>query len=140
MFENTFEERLSSWRDFRETLEDHPDPIQAVIDYYNQIPLTSVHTDPWNNSAWPGPWELISENQYCEFSRVLGQCYSLQLTDRFKGSKFEIHIITDNGLSVLYLLFVDNNVIGWDDKTYVNKDEIPDSYASQKVYVMPPLQ
>lgn len=140
MFEKLYEHRLASWRAFRNRLELSNDPLQEVIDFYNNAPNVSVHTDPWDNSMWPGPWELINENQYCEFSRVLGQCYSLQLTERFKETNFEIHISTDNSLSIVYLLYVGDLVIGWDDKTYVHKDKISTTFMSQKAYIMPSLQ
>jgi hypothetical protein len=28
---------------------------------------------------WPGPWELISDNQYCYYARALGIVYTLLL-------------------------------------------------------------
>ena len=87
-----YEQRLSEWSTFRDSLEASEDPLQDVINYYNKIPTVSIQTDPYTPSTWPSPWELINENMYCDFCRVLGMCYSLQLTDRFKGTKFEIHI------------------------------------------------
>ena len=125
MFDKSYEDRLAVWREFREDLETTFDPLQKVIDFYNQAPRVSIHTDPWDENTWPSPWELINENQYCDFTRVLGMCYSLQLTERFKHSKFEIHISTENNLGYLYLLFIDNFVIGWDDNSYVKKDDLP---------------
>ena len=83
MFDKTYEDRLLAWSKFRQGLETSTDPIQDVIDNYNTAPTVSIHTDPWNQDSWPSPWQLILENQYCEFSRVLGMCYSLQLTERF---------------------------------------------------------
>jgi hypothetical protein len=141
MFDKTYEDRLASWRDFRDSLEEHSDPLQAVISKYNEAPHVNIYfTDPWDQTTWPTPWQLIDENQYCEFNRVLGMCYSLQLTDRFKGSSFEIHISTDNALTQVYLLFINNNVLGWDETKYVHKDTLPKDLVSQKVYDMPPLQ
>jgi len=141
MFDKKFEDRLASWRDFRETLEAHSDPLQAVIDFYYGAPSVSIHTDPWTKSMWPDPWQLVNENQYDDFCRVLGMCYSLQLTERFKGSSFEIHICTDNTTSSThYLLFVDDYVINWNEESYVHKTVLPESLMSQEKYIMPDLQ
>ena len=140
MFEKQqYEHRLAFWAEFRNSLETATDPIQDVIDLYRQPPMVSIHVDAYNRELWPDPWELVHNNQYCDFSCVLGMCYSLQLTDRFNKAVFEIHICTDGSLSTLYLLKIDDNVIGWDEKTYVKDAELPSNYASQTVYSMPPL-
>lgn len=140
MFEKKYEDRLAAWRDFRETLENHPDPLQAVMDFYDRAPRVSIQTDPWDQSTWPTPWELVNENQYCDFARVLGMCYSLQLTDRFKGSRFEIHIgIDTSSSSLMYLLFIDDQIIGLGE-SYVYRSELPETFVSQKIYPMPSIQ
>lgn len=141
MFKPKYEDRLQSWNCLRQNLETSSDPIQDIIDAYRQAPKVQIHADPWDKNTWPNPWELINENQYDDFCTVLGQCYSLQLTDRFSGSEFEIHIGIDKESSrTCYLLLINKTtVIGWDE-SYVDINELPTSYNSQKVYVMPPLQ
>ena len=120
-----YEDRLASWQEFRESLETVDNPLQSVLDYYDQAPRVSINTDPWDNATWPDPWELIHENQYCKFCTVLGICYSLQLTERFKGSNFEIHIGIDRKKSrTVFLLMIDDIVIGWNEGL-VNKLELP---------------
>ncbi len=59
MFNLNYEGRLSKWREFRETLEDSPKPINDVVQFYRLAPTVSIHTDPFNNKTWPGPWELL---------------------------------------------------------------------------------
>jgi hypothetical protein len=139
MFDKNYEQRLEDWSEFRESLEDSEDPFRELIDYYRNAPYVSIHTDPWNKDTWPSPWELVHENQYDDFCRVLGMCYSLQLTERFKDSKFEIHICTINNLGHLYLLFVDDLVFGIDDEKPVSRSEIPGEIDSQEIYRMPGL-
>jgi hypothetical protein len=139
MFHKNYEQRLNSWSSLRQKLEVAADPFQEVIDFYKQAPYVSVHTDPWSQDMWPDPWELVYENQYDEFCTVLGMCYSLQLTDRFKGSEFEIHICTLESLSYVYLLFVDDYVLGYDHNKVVLKKDLPMDLQSQTVYAMPKL-
>ena len=142
MFGIKYEKRLKEWIDFREDLEIDPDPLNKVIDNYENAPRSNMQTDPWTPEMWPNPWELISENQYDDFCRVLGMCYSLQLTDRFKGSKFEIHIGIDRSKSnTHYLLVVDDNyIINWEDGEFITTSSLPDTFVSQNVYHMPGLQ
>ena len=102
MFNKAYEERLVLWRDFRDGLEKSEDPIQEAIDFYNQAPYCSIAADPFTPSSWPTAWELLEENNYCAFVKILAICYTLQLTDVLKRSNYEIHITRDNKNSATY--------------------------------------
>lgn len=135
-----YEDRLAEWKKFREELESVSNPIQYAVDYYNQIPNEFRNVDPYSKETWPSPWETIQENQYCEFSKLLGICYSLQLTDRFSHETFEIHIVLDRDSSnTYYLLYVGDRVVGFDGDTHVAKDKIPKKLQPQQRFSMPPL-
>jgi len=140
MFDKIYEDRLQEWGSFRDTLEEAEDPIQLAIGKYAQAPTVSIQTDPWDQSTWPSPWELILENQYCDFCKILGICYSLQLTDRFSASHFEIHIEVDREKGRnYYLLSVDEYVVGYHETTWIYKTNLPSALESQTVYLMKPL-
>lgn len=137
MFNKKYEERLVLWSEFRETLETSKDPCQDVIDFYRLAPLVSIHTDPWERSTWPDPWQLIHDNQYCEFCRVLGYCFSLQLTERFSDGNFEIHISTDREKGYHYFLVVNQKwVLGYEENTVLEYSKLPKELNSQLVYDM----
>lgn len=139
MFNKDYEQRLTLWREFRERLELSETPIQDAVDFYNLAPSVSIHTDPWDDTTWPGPWELLHENQYCGFCKLLGVCYSLQLTERFNRKTFEIHIGIDHtNTETYYLLFVDDQVIGYNDEIISSK-LLPSTIVSHKTYTMPTL-
>lgn len=141
MFDKKYEDRLVIWRNFRDELEVSESPFDDVIGFYSKVPYVSIVTDPWDQSSWLGPWELLHENQYCHFARVLGMCYSLQLTERFKDSDFEIHIGIDNTKSeTYYLLYVDDVVLNYDQECIVNRQDLPNTLVSQRIYTMPRLQ
>ena len=137
MFEKNADERLVAWSEFRKKLETSTDPIQEAIDFYSHAPRVSIHTDPWDESTWPPPWELVQENQYCDFCIVLGLCYSLQLTDRFSGTNFEIHIIIDSKNSATkYLLTVGDSMIVHSNGEAKFVTQIPDYYQIKKKFNM----
>lgn len=141
MFDKRFEERLVLWREFRDSLEASSDPIQDTIDFYNKAPLNRLAADPFTPSTWPDPWELLEENNYCEFVKILAICYTLQLTDCLSQSSYVIHTAYDREKSyTYYILYVDDFAIGYIGDTYVLKDEIPVSVQSQFEYNMPPQQ
>lgn len=137
MFNKPFEKRLASWKEFREMLEESEDPLREALEFYTTAPKVNIQADPWDQATWPSPWELVEWNEYCPFTTVLGVCYSLQLTDRFKDSEFEIHIgIDKNKAETCYFLRVDKDVIGW-DFSYESVRKIPRSFSPQMVYPMP---
>lgn len=140
MFNKKYEDRLREWNLFRKTLETSLNPLQDAIDFYNQAPMVSIQVDPWDTDSWLNPWELLYENQYCDFSKILAICYSLQLTERFMAEDFEIHIYTNNKESkTIYLLLVQDKVIGYDGFKTVNRKNLPSDLQPQKTYIMPKL-
>ena len=141
MFEKKYEERLVIWRDFRTTLETTKDPIQDTIDFYNQAPVCLIAADPYTPSTWPDPWELLEENNYCAFVKILAICYTLQLTNVLSQASYEIHITRDNENSeTYYLLFVNDIVIGFNGDTHVHRSKLPATLRSELVHSPPPQQ
>ena len=141
MFDKKFEERMSLWREFRDYLEVCDDPIQEAINFYAKAPLTTLAIDPYTQSTWPDPWQLLEENVYCKFVKILAICYSLQLTDHFSGMSFEINITRDNKNSdTYYLLIIDDLVVGFNGDSYVLRKDLPPTVYSELEYKMPPLQ
>ena len=141
MFDKPYEQRMVIWRDFRSKIETSLDPIQETIDFYNQAPSCPIAADPYTPSSWPDPWELLEENNYCSFVKILAICYTLQLTDVLSQASYEIHITRDNENSeTYYLLYVNDRVIGFNGDTHVHKDQLPNSLYSELVHSPSPQQ
>jgi hypothetical protein len=141
MFDKTYEQRLVLWREFRDSLETAQDPIQDTIDFYNQAPVEIIAADPYTPSTWPDPWELLEENNYCAFVKILAICYTLQLTDVLSQASYEIHITRDNENSeTYYLLFVNDIVIGFNGDTHVHRSKLPNTLRSELVHALPTQQ
>ena len=113
MFPQDYYKRISVWQDLRNDLETSKDPFNLLFDFWNAVPTNAISTDPYDSKTWPDPWEMIQQNDYCEFKKILAIFYTLQLTDRFSEADFEIHITLDRDKSrYVYLLSVDNLTIG----------------------------
>ena len=141
MFGKPYEQRMVIWRDFRSKIETSLDPIQETIDFYNQAPSCPIAADPFTPSTWPDPWELLEENNYCSFVKILAICYTLQLTDVLSQASYEIHITRDNENSkTYYLLYVDDIVIGFTGDTHVHRSKLPTTLYSELVHSLQPQQ
>ena len=138
MFDKPYEQRLTIWRDLRNNLETSSDTIQEAINFYNNAPDCLIAADPFTPSSWPTAWEIIEENNYCPFVKILAICYTLQLTDVLSRASYEIHITRDyKNSETYYLLYVDNKVIGFDADTYVQRNKLPKTLRSELTHVLP---
>lgn len=131
--------RQSAWYQLRQNLETSEDPFSDVASFFLRLPRVKFYTDPYDSTTWPTPWELIDENEYCEFNLILGMCYTMQLTERFKDTRPTINLAIDNvNKTVYYLLYIDDKVYGYDD-SWIAASELPKSLKMQKIYTMKPL-
>jgi len=137
MFDLPYEKRLQAWREFRGYLETASDPIQDVINWSNQAQTKEPELYEWSEDLFPEPWELIGESKYSPLYKTLLICYTLQLTDRFCDTDFEIHISTDTEMPTehLYLLRFNKQVIGYEDHAIL-ASELPNTIVSQRVYAI----
>ena len=81
VFQLKFEARLRSWHDLRKSLEDKDIKTSclAIDNWWQKAPLVNHHLHPNDIDNWPGPWDLLVENNYCQIARGLGMVYTLQL-------------------------------------------------------------
>lgn len=129
--------QFTSWFKLRQQLEVSANPFQEVSKFFLKLPRVKRYTDPYDRTSWPTPWELIEENEYCEFNIILGICYSLQLTERFKNSIATINVAVDHSSkTVYYLLLIDNKVYGYADEEWIALADLPKSLTMQKIYSM----
>jgi len=131
---------FESWYRLRQDLEIDPDPFITVSKFFCRLPRVKIYTNPYDAETWPTPWELIDENEYCEFNIILGICYTLQLTERFKNCQPKINVAIDTiNKTVYYLLFIDDKVYGYVENEWIDVGALPKSLKAQKIYTMKPL-
>jgi hypothetical protein len=132
--------RLKAWAEFRNYLETASDPHEAVAQLYSQTPRVKVYSDPYDQTTWPSPWELIEENEYCPINQLLGVAYSLGLTERFKDWQPKITIELDKkDKCVYYLLYHDDKVYGFEDDRWIPAKNLPKSLTTKKIYTLDSL-
>ena len=132
MFYKKFEDRIDFWKKFRDNLEIDENPVQRTIDFWNTAPISAMSCDPFNRDTWPLAWQLIDENNYCDFSKMLAIYYTLSLTDKFKDSYYEIQIAADKAEQrIHYLLIMDDTVIGYRYNQAMKRSEIPTLWIHQ---------
>ena len=119
MFTLPVEQRLSSWIEHRQQLDQSTTPLQDVWDFWHTAPFIphNRNVDPYHQRSWPTPWEIIEKNKYDDFTKALMISWTLKLTTHFRDSKIEIKTLVDSTQSREYNLVVvdDQWVINYND-------------------------
>lgn len=107
VFQLEYETRLKSWYKLRQSLEDKDIATMCLeIDkWWQYAPLVNRHLHPQDTLNWPGPWELLHDNIYCQIARGLGMVYTLSLL----GVKnIDFCLAKDDNSEEFALVMVDN--------------------------------
>jgi hypothetical protein len=102
MWPTQFERRLAAWSDLRNSQADQdlPTVLQSINSWWQQTPWCPYHLHWDDREFWPDPWQLLSDNIYCDLARALGIMYTVILLDRDDIVNSSI-IETDQGNLVL---------------------------------------
>ena len=135
VFDEYGTKRLAAWRQFRESLETSPTPLEDVAELWCHAPFVSPYLDPQIPTAWPDPWHLMLDLRLDDLALVLGMLYTIKLTQRFIDTKCEIHMsMCPEKNSTQYLLLVDNShVLNLDHGTVVEKQRL-ESLDTKTIY------
>lgn len=137
MFNQTTDQRISSWINLRSMVEEDSDPLQLVWNFWHQCPFIpyNKNVDPYYQKNWPTPWEIIAHNKYDDFTKALMIAWTLKLTKKFENSHIDIRIMIDDKNNKSYnIVFVDEIfIINFDDNGPVNVENLNDSLKLENI-------
>ena len=84
MWSADFADRLTAWSDLRtrvQSLELEP-ALTAINDWWFGTPWQPYYLHWDDQPTWPDPWQLLSDNIYCDLARGLGILYTITVLDR----------------------------------------------------------
>ena len=107
IFQSSYEARLQDWFQLRTTVTSLPIEQQCITidEWWQHAPLVTHHLHPQDIDNWSDPWELLSENTYCEVARALGMCYTLLLIGI---TDIELVLARNDTAEDVVLVLVDN--------------------------------
>jgi hypothetical protein len=81
VFQLNYDTRLKSWYDLRTSLVEADTQTKCIeVDkWWQRAPLVTHYLHPIDLRVWPGPWDLLNDNEYCQLARGLGMIYTLLL-------------------------------------------------------------
>ena len=116
----TFADRLEAWSALR--AEAHALNCQEALEKINawwfQIPWKPYYLHWDDQPVWPDPWQLLSDNIYCDLARGLGILYTISLLDRADLTPATL-VLTEQGDN-LVLVAKEKYILNWSPDSVVN--------------------
>lgn len=120
MWPADFASRLEAWSNLRNQTQsiDLPTALARINTWWFQTPWKPyyLHWDDLPN--WPDPWQLLSDNYYCDLARGLGILYTISLLDHADLTDAEL-VLTEDDCN-LVLVNKRKYILNWDKDTIVN--------------------
>jgi hypothetical protein len=128
-------DRLRLWQDFRHQISALPleAAVKATEHMWSYAPYQKYYLTLDEVKNWPGPWELIFENYYCNLAIALGMLYTLYLSEH--KPQVEIRVYIDPSSMAQYnLLFVEQGkyVLNMEHDAVLNKTQVSSSLKLKK--------
>jgi hypothetical protein len=138
-------ERMSHWYAFRKKLSTQTleQALQATAEYWQKCPFVPYYLDINDTDNWPGPWDLIHTNTYCDIAKCLGIVYTMTLTAHGSALETEIRVYHSPVTGYSYNLAWFNQgkyVLNLIDGEIVNKQQIDKTLTLIKQYNANELQ
>ena len=123
MWPATFDQRLRAWYTLRESVQNLPtqQALEAINHWWFRVPWQPYYLHWDDQLTWPDPWQLLSDNIYCEVARGLGILYTISLLDRADLASASL-VLTGSGHN---LVLVDKTkyILNWSADTVVNTNQ-----------------
>ena len=115
-----FSARLASWNLLRDQCQNLS--TQSALEHINawwfQAPWRPYYLHWDDQKTWPDPWQLLSDDIYCELARGLGILYTITLLDRADLAPAEL-VLTQDDVN-LVLVAKEKYILNWAADTVVN--------------------
>jgi len=120
MWPVTFDNRLQSWVELRSRCQflDLENSLTAINQWWFNTPWQPYYLH-WDDQAdWPDPWQLLSDNVYCDLARSLGILYTISLLERADMADAEL-VLAEDGTN-LVLVAKEKYILNWNKDSIVN--------------------
>ena len=117
------DQRLTAWYKLRESTHalSAEDALLKINAWWFQTPWQPYYLHWDDIDTWPDPWQLLSDNVYCEVARGLGILYTITLLDRADLASAGL-VLTRSGHN-LVLVEQTKYILNWNSDTVVNTNQ-----------------
>lgn len=120
MWPQTFDARLASWIQLRDCIQTLPleTALLEINRWWFGTPWRPYYLHWDDQTTWPDPWQLLSDDVYCDLARALGILYTISMLDRADMVDAEL-VLTEDG-SNLVQVAKEKYILNWSPDTVVN--------------------
>jgi len=120
MWPVTFADRLAAWADLRSRCQslDLESALSTINAWWFTTPWQPYYLHWDDQPKWPDPWQLLSDNVYCDLARGLGIVYTISLLDRADMADTEL-VLAEDGTN-LVLVAKEKYILNWNKDLIVN--------------------
>ena len=120
MWPATFSARLENWNLLRDQCQNLPvsQALEDINAWWFRCPWQPYYLHWDDQHTWPDPWQLLSDNIYCEVARGLGILYTITLLDRTDMAPVDL-ILSESGHN-LVLATKEKYILNWEADNIVN--------------------
>ena len=136
MWPADFATRLEAWNNLRTQTQNLSveSTLATINNWWFNVPWKPYYLHWDDQQTWPDPWQLLSDNYYCDLARALGILYTISLLDRADMADARL-VLTEDG-SNLVLVAKEKYILNWDRDTIVNTNQavkIKKQYTQEEV-------
>jgi hypothetical protein len=115
-----FADRLASWNQLRIDVQTLPieSALLKINQWWFQTPWRPYYLHWDDQPTWPDPWQLLSDDVYCNLARGLGILYTISMLDRADMVDTEL-VLTEQGDN-LVLVAKEKYILNWSPDSVVN--------------------
>ena len=123
MWYPTFAARLESWNLLRDQCQSAPleSALEAINDWWFESPWRPYYLHWDDQATWPDPWQLLSDDVYCDVARALGILYTITLLDRADMASARM-VLTEDGDNLVQVA-KEKYILNWKKDSIVNSLE-----------------
>jgi hypothetical protein len=123
MWPREFERRLEAWNNLRSQVQNIPieSALAEINAWWFDSPWVPYYLHWDDQPRWPDPWQLLSENIYCDVARGLGILYTITLLDRADTADAALVLTADD--HNLVQVAKEKYILNWERHSIVNTNQ-----------------
>ena len=134
MWPKLFADRLAAWANLRSECQalDLESVLRKINAWWFATPWQPYYLHWDDQKTWPDPWQLLSDDVYCDLARALGILYTISLLDRADMVDAEL-VLTEEGDNLVQVA-KEKYILNWKKDLVVNNKQKLKSIRSLKQY------
>ena len=124
MWQIDFADRLTAWTLLRDECKALPleNALKLINSWWYNAPWQAYYLHWDDIETWPDPWQLLSDNTFCELARGLGILYTISMLEH-KDLTSAALVLSEDDIN-LVVVNKEKYILNWDPEIIVNTPQV----------------